>query len=199
MDIYGDGCAAEDVPPLPCRTLFTLERELMGAEVCLPRGPLLVGAGEAVPVGELLQEASRSEERSGGDRGKPLFVDRELFQDRLLLHVLETVDVLGDARVVGPLAKRGREEGDDVGGLEAASAALEAGEKVAEGHLVIKGRLFLEGEEPGVFDNCDEERAPGALDRLDQALQLDFGRPEAFGLGSYGVVFVGDDAVVVCL
>ena len=50
------GCTAKDVPPLPCRALFTLERELMGAEGCLPRGIRLVGAGEAVPVGALLQE-----------------------------------------------------------------------------------------------------------------------------------------------
>ena len=56
MDQDGGGCAAEDAPPLPCRSLFTLERELMGAEGCLPRGIRLVGAGEAVPVGALLQE-----------------------------------------------------------------------------------------------------------------------------------------------
>ena len=40
---------------------------------------------------------------------------------------------------------------------------------------------------------------PGALDCIDQALQLDFGRPKAFGLGADGVVGVGSDAVVVSL
>ena len=65
----GGGCTAEDSPPLPCRSLFTLELELMGAEGRLPRGPRLVGAGEAVPVRALLHEASRDEERASGDIG----------------------------------------------------------------------------------------------------------------------------------
>ena len=147
----------------------------------------------------MLREASRGKERAGGDRGKPLVVNRKLFPDRLLLRVLKTVDVLGDARVVGPPAERGGEEGDDVGGLEAAAAALEAGKKSAEGNLVIKGGILLEGEDTDVFNDGDEERVPVDLDRLDQSLQLDFGCLEAFGLGSYGIVCVGGDAVVVCL
>ena len=110
----------------------------MGEEGRLPRGPRLVGAGEAVPVGVLLWEDSRGEERDGGYLGKPLVVDQELCPDRLLLRVLETVDLIGDARVVGPPAKRSGEEVDHVGGLKDAAAALESGEKVAEGHLVIK-------------------------------------------------------------
>ena len=64
-------------------------------------------------------------------------------KDRLLLGILETIDVLGDAWVVGPPAEGGREEGDDVGGFEAADAALDESEKVSEGHLVVKGRLFF--------------------------------------------------------
>ena len=59
MDRDGSGRTVKDVPLLPCRALFTLERELMGVEGRLPRGPRLVGAGEAVPVRELLQEAPR--------------------------------------------------------------------------------------------------------------------------------------------
>ena len=82
---------------------------------------------EAVPFGALLWEASRGEELAGGDRGKPLVVHRELFPDRLLLRVLETVHVLGYARVVGPPAERVREEVDDVGGFGAAAAALGSG------------------------------------------------------------------------
>ena len=46
--------------------------------------------------------------------------------------VLETLDVLRDARVVGPPAERGGEEGDDVGGFKAAAATLEASEKVSD-------------------------------------------------------------------
>ena len=42
--------------------------------------------------------------------------------DRLLLGILETIDVLGDAWVVSPPAEGGGEEGDDVGGREAAAA-----------------------------------------------------------------------------
>ena len=51
VDCDGGGRAAKDVPPLPWRALFTLKRELMGAEGRLPRGQRLVGTGEAVPVG----------------------------------------------------------------------------------------------------------------------------------------------------
>ena len=105
--------------------------------------------------------------------------------------VLETIDILGDARVVGPSTERGGEDGDDVGGLEAAAAALEVGKTFAEGHIVIEGGLLLEREDPGVFDDGDNERAPGALGRLDQTLQLDFGHPETFSLGSDGVIGVG--------
>ena len=49
-------------PPLPCCSLLTLERELMGAEGSLPRCPRLVGVGEAVRVRELLRESARGEE-----------------------------------------------------------------------------------------------------------------------------------------
>ena len=99
--------------------------------------------------------------------------------------------------VVGPPDEGGAEEGDNVGGFGAAAAALEASEKVSEGHLVVKGCLLLKREEPGVLNNGDEERAPGALDRLDEALQFDFCRPKALGLGADGVVGVCGDAVVL--
>ena len=59
--------------------------------------------------------------------------------DRFLLGVLKTIDVLGYAWVVVPPAEGGGEEGDNVGGFEDADAALEASEKVLEGHLVVKG------------------------------------------------------------
>ena len=62
MDRDGGGRAAKDVPPLSCRALFALKREMMGAEDRLPRGPRLVGVGGAVPVGALLREASHSKE-----------------------------------------------------------------------------------------------------------------------------------------
>ena len=69
------------------------------------------------------------------------------------MRVLESVNVLGDAWVVGPRAEHGQKVGDDVGSLEAAAAAFETGRKIAEGHLIVEGGLFLEGEEPGFFDD----------------------------------------------
>ena len=94
--------------------------------------------------GRLLGEAARGEEQAGGDGGEPFIVNRELCSHRFLLGVLETIYVLGDAWVFGPPAEGGREEGDNVGGLEAAAAALEACEKVTERHLVVEGRLFFQ-------------------------------------------------------
>ena len=140
------GChAAEDAPLLPRRALFALKRELVGAEGRLPPGPRFFSAGEAVPVRALFWEAPRGKGRDGGDRGKPHVVDGELCLDQLILRVLETVNVLGDARVVRPPAEHGRKEGDDVGGLEAAAAAFEMGEKIAEANLIVEGGLLLEG------------------------------------------------------
>ena len=49
------------------------------------------------------------------------------------------------------------------------------------------------------MNDGEEERAPSPLDRLDQALQLDFRCPKALGLGGDGIVGVGGDAVVVSL
>ena len=91
----------------------------------------------------MLGEAARGEELAGGDGGEPLVIDRELGSDRCLLGVLETINVLGDAWVVGPPAEGGGEEGYDVGGFEAAAAALEASKKVSEGHLVIESGLLF--------------------------------------------------------
>ena len=99
--------------------------------------------------------------------------------------------------VLVPPAEGGQEEGDNVGGLEAAAAALEAREKFAEGHLVIEGRLFFQWEEPGVLHDGDEEHTPSALDRFNEPLKLNILRPQALGLGADGVVGVGGDAVVV--
>ena len=94
-------------PPLPSRVLFALERELVGAEGPLPRGPRFVIAGEAVPVRAFFGEAPRDEERAGGNRGKPHVVDGELLLDQLLLRVLDTVNLLGYAQVVSPPAEHG--------------------------------------------------------------------------------------------
>ena len=61
-----------------------------------------------------------------------------------------------------------------------AAAAFETGEKVAEGHLIVEGGLFLEGEEPGFFNDANKESAPGAFKCLDEPLEFNFGGPEAF-------------------
>ena len=49
------------------------------------------------------------------------------------------------------------------------------------------------------MNDGEEERAPSPLDRLDQALQLDFRCPKALGLGGDGIVGVGGDDVLVRL
>ena len=199
VDCDRSGRAAEDAPPLPRRTLFLLERELVGAEGCLPCGPLFVSAGEAALVRALLWEATHGEERAGGDCGKPHAVNGELRPDRLLLRVLETINILEDARVVGPPAEHGRKEGDDVGGLKADASAFETGEKFAEGHLIVEGGIFLEGEEPGFLNDGNKEIAPGAFNCLDDPLELNIGGPEAFSLGAHSIGRVGGDAIVIHL
>ena len=47
------------------------------------------------------------------------------------MSVLEAIYVLGNVWVLGPPAEGGREEGDNVRGLEDTAAALEAREKFA--------------------------------------------------------------------
>ena len=71
MDGGGICSAVKDVAPLSGGPLLTLESELVSAESGFPHCPRLVGAGEAVSVGELLGESARSEERAGGDGGEP--------------------------------------------------------------------------------------------------------------------------------
>ena len=115
------------------------------------------------------------------------------------MRVLKAVHVLGDARVVDPPAKHGEQEGENVGGLEAAAAVLEADEEVAEGDLVIKGQFFIEGEYPRLLNGGFDECAPGKFDGFDYPLKLDLGGLEALGLGADGVSRVGGDAVVVRL
>ena len=115
------------------------------------------------------------------------------------MRVLEAVKVLGDAGVVGPPAEHGRKKGDDVGGFEDAAAAFEMGKKIAQGHPIVEGGFFLEGEDPGLLDDGNEESAPGAFDFLDETLELDLGGPEAFSLGAHGVGRVDGDGVVVRL
>ena len=199
VDSDSGDLAAEDVPPLPSRALFAIERYLVGAEGHFPREPRFVSAGEAAPVRALFLEAPHGKEQDGGDSGKPHVLDGELCPDQLILRFLKTVKVLGDTQVIGPPAKHVLKEGDDVGGLEDAAAAVETGEKIAEGHLVVKCGFFLEGEDPGLFDDGHEESAPGVFRCLEEPLELNIGGPEVFSLGAHGVGCVSGDAVVVRL
>ena len=73
----GGGGAAEIVAPLSGSPLLTLERELVSAEIDLSCRPRLVGAWEAIPVGALLGEAARGEERAGGYGREPFAVDSQ--------------------------------------------------------------------------------------------------------------------------
>ena len=145
MGVNCRGRAAKDVSPLPRFALFAFERELMNAEGCPLHVPRLVGASKAIPVGALFGEATRSEERAGGNCGESHVIDGEVCSNGLIFSVLEEVDVLGNARVIGPPAEHGGQEGDNFCDLEAAAAVLEAVEEVAEGGLVVKGRFLLEG------------------------------------------------------
>ena len=197
--VYGNCCghADKDVSPITCRALFAFERELMGSEGCFPRVPSLVGVREDIPVRALFGEDARNKEQAGGDRGKPHVGDGELCTNGLLLGVFEAVVVLGDARFVGPPAKHDGQEGDNVGGLEAAAAILEAVEEVAEGDLFVEGRFLLKGEDQRLLDDSLEECGLGAFDGLDKPLEFNLGGPEAFCLGADGVVRVAGNAVII--
>ena len=76
VECGGGGGAVENVAPLSGGPLLALERDLVSAESGFPRRLRLVGAWEAVPVGALLGEAARGEERSGGYGREPFVVDR---------------------------------------------------------------------------------------------------------------------------
>ena len=73
----GDGGAAENVAALSGGPLLTFKHEMVRAESCFPRRPRFVGVWEAVPVGELLGEAARGEERAGGYDREPFVVDKK--------------------------------------------------------------------------------------------------------------------------
>ena len=110
------------------------------------------------------------------------------------MSVLEAVEIIRDVRVIGPPAEHGRQEGDDGGGLEDAAAVIEAVEEVAEAGLVVEGCFLFEGGDPRLLDNRFEECA---FDGFDEPFELDFGGPEAFGLGADGVGRVAGNAVVI--
>ena len=57
----------------------------------------------------------------------------------------------------------------------------------------------MRGEEPGFFDDGNEESAPGAFNCLGEPLELNIGGPEAFSLGAHSVGCVGSNAIVVRL
>ena len=63
--VDGNCCGrdAKDISPLPRCAMFMFEREVMGAEGFLPRGPRLVGAGGMSQLGRCFGKlpAARSE------------------------------------------------------------------------------------------------------------------------------------------
>ena len=77
MERGGGGGPTKNVAPLSGGPLLTLERELVRAESGFLCHPSLVGAWEAVPVGALLGEAARGEERANGYGREPFVVDRQ--------------------------------------------------------------------------------------------------------------------------
>ena len=74
MERGGGGGATENVAPLSSGPLLRIKRELVSAESGFPCRPSLVCAWEAVPVGALLGEDARGEERAGGNGRDPLVV-----------------------------------------------------------------------------------------------------------------------------
>ena len=131
MECCGGGGAAKNVAPLSGGPLLTLERELVGAESGFPSRPGLVCAWETIPVGALFWKTAGGEEGAGGYGRQPFIVDWKRRPDRFLLRLLEPVNVFMYSWILGPPAEGRREEGDDVCGLEAAAAALEAREEVS--------------------------------------------------------------------
>ena len=77
MERGGGGGATENVAPVSGGPLLTLKRELVSAESGFSCRPCIVGALEAVPVGALLGESARGEDRSGGYGRKPFVVNRQ--------------------------------------------------------------------------------------------------------------------------
>ena len=147
----------------------------------------------------MFKETPCGKERARSNCYKPHVGNREVHADGILLRVLEAVHVLGDAQVVGPPAEHGRQEGDNIGGLEAAATILEEAEEVTEGELVIKGQFFLEGEDPRLLDDGFDECVPGTFESFDEPLKLDLGGPESLGLGVDGVGHVSGNVIVARL
>ena len=135
--------AAKNVAPISGGLLLTLERELVGVESGFPSCPGLVCVWEAVPVGALFWKTAGGKEGAGGYGRQPFIVDGKRRSDGFSLRFFEPVDVFTNSRILGPPAEGCREEGDDVCGLKAAAAALEAREEVAERHLIVEGGLLL--------------------------------------------------------
>ena len=132
MECCGGGGADKNVAPLSGGPLLTLERELVGTESGFPSRPGLACAWKAVPVGALFWKTAGGKEGDGGYGRQPFIVDGKRRSDGFTLCFLQPVDVFRNSRILVPPAEGGREEEDDVGGLEAAAAALEARGKVLE-------------------------------------------------------------------
>ena len=143
MECCGGGGASKNVAPLSGGPLLTLERELVGAEISFPSLPGLVCAWETIPVGALFWKTAGGEEGAGGYGRQPFIVDGKRRSDGFSLRLLEPVDVFRNSWILGSPAEGRQEEGDDVCGLEAAAAALEAREEVAERHLIVEGGILL--------------------------------------------------------
>ena len=131
MERCGGGGAAKNVAPLSGGPLITLERELVGTESGFPSRPGLVCAWETIPVGSLFRKTAGGEEVAGGYGCQPFIVNWKRHPDRFSLRLLDPVNILGYSWILGPPAEGCREEGDDVCGLEVATATLEAREEVS--------------------------------------------------------------------
>ena len=85
----------------------------------------------SVTHGSLDHQPRVAEEGAGGYGRQPFIVDWKRRPDIYFLRLLKPVNVFRYSWILGPPAEGRREEGDDVCGLEAATASLKAREEVS--------------------------------------------------------------------
>ena len=164
------GRAAKDVPPLPRCTLFTLEFELVGAEGRLPRSPRFVSAGKLSKSGRCFGKlpAARSEPVAiavSHMLSMGCFAQTGFFcaSSRRLVYS-------GTHKLLAHQPRMAERRETILVASRPPLPPLRRAKQIAEGHLIVEGVLFLEGEDPGFFDDGDNKSAPGAFGCLDEPL-----------------------------
>ena len=197
VEFDGSRGGAEHIGAAGGGTLFALDGLLRCTGPGLPGSPGLDGWGKSIPIGTLLRKAAGGEQGESGCRGEPVVRDGKIAAEGFLLGLLESVDVLGDSRVILPPALHVDGKSDDVGSFEAGHVGGEVVQHVAEGDLIVEGRGTLQRKKPCFLDDAEEEETAVAFDGSDETLELLLGGPIAFGTSSNGVGGVGGDGWIV--